>query len=289
MNDGLRYVLLMSSAGHIYFQALSQEASAVNGPFYVTNTLEVDHPALRESGSEQIGGGGISIYYSQVLQVLFFSYAQGLNFMASMTSITEDALKLSISQLHAQKQSTGSTNKNNSGNQPLCQWGEVGGHPGLITAFLQASNNPVVIMVTPDCLYVQEIKIGSKAKIVDMVAIRHGSAPNDNRTTLILLCEDGSLKIYMAGEDSTGFWLSPQLHPMASMLAQVKPPRKKRSPASKGLARPHGNLTFPIDFFEHCSLIQDIEYGGQDVLQVYNVQQVRKLTKWTKSKKIRRN
>ena len=278
MNDGLRYTLIMSHDGHIYFQALSQEASAVNGPFYVTNTLEVDHPALREAtGTEQIGGGGISIYYSQVLQVLFFSYAQGLNFMASMTKIQEDALKLSISQLYAQKPSTGSSsNKNNSGNQPLCQWGEVAGHPGLITAFLQASNNPVVIMVTPDCLFVQEIKIGSKAKIVDMVAIRHGSGAQDQRTTLILLCEDGSLKIYMAGEESTGFWLSPQLHPMASILSQVKPPRKKRSPHQNSKSqRFNGTLTFPIDFFEHCSIINDVEYGGQDVLQVYNVQQVK--------------
>ena len=77
----------------------------------------------------------------------------------------------------------------------------------------------------------------------------------------------------MAGEDSTGFWLSPQLHPMASILAQVKPPRKKK-PTSK-TNRTHGNLTFPIDFFEHCSLINDIEYGGPDVLQVYNVSQVK--------------
>ena len=77
-------------------------------------------------------------------------------------------------QVHVQKPTGSGTNKNNSGLQPLCQWGEVAGHPGLITAFLQASNNPVVIMVKPDGLAVQEIKIGSKAKIVDIVAIRHG-------------------------------------------------------------------------------------------------------------------
>ena len=63
----------------------------------------------------------------------------------------------------------------------------------------------------------------------------------------------------------------------------MKPPRKKRplvgagSAAAAGKAHrgQHGALTFPIDFFEHCSVINDVEYGGQDVLQVYNVQQVK--------------
>ena len=127
-----------------------------------------------------------------------------------------------------------------------------------------------VIMVKPDGLSVQEIKIGSKAKIVDIVAIRHGGPGQDQRTTLILLCEDGSLKIYMAGVEATGYWLSPKLHPLSSVLSQVKPPRKKRplagnsSTAGAGKAHrgQHGALTFPIDFFEHCSVINDVEYGG---------------------------
>ena len=36
-------------------------------------------------------------------------------------------------------------------------------------------------------------------------------------------------------------------------------------------------VTFPIDFFEHCSLMSNdsIEFGGSDVLQVYNVQQLK--------------
>lgn len=241
MADGLRYVLIMSSAGHIHFQSLTPEASAVNGPFYVTNTLDVSHPSLTEASSEQIGGGGVSIYYCQVMQVMFFSYAQGITFMASLTRIEEDALNQSISQIFAQKQppsgNSSSGNKNNAGNQPLCQWGEVSGHPGLITAFLQSSNNPVIVMVKPDGIVVQEIKIGSKAKIVDIVAIRHGersataagssgnasavAGNQEQRTTLILLCEDGSLKIYMAGVEATGYWLSPKLHPLSSVLSQV--------------------------------------------------------------------
>ena len=104
-----------------------------------------------------------------LLRLFTFSYSNGMSFMASMTSIKEDALTQAVTKIHIQK-SPSSGLKNNR-DQPLCQWGEVAGHPGLITAFLQASNNPVVIMVRPDGLNVQEIKIGSKAKIVDLVAI----------------------------------------------------------------------------------------------------------------------
>lgn len=65
-------------------------------------------------------------------------------------------------------------------------------------------NNPVVLMLKPDVFAIQEIKIApSKSKITDMVAIRHNSG-TDHRTTLILLCEDGSLKIYLANIDQTG-------------------------------------------------------------------------------------
>lgn len=45
------------------------------------------------------------------------------------------------------------------GAQSLCQWAEVAGHPGLVTAVMQASNNPVVLMLTPNTIYVQEIKV----------------------------------------------------------------------------------------------------------------------------------
>ena len=123
-------------------------------------------------------------------------------------------------------------------------------------------------MLEPDKVTTQEIKVGSKAKIMDMVAIRHASATNqaEEKTTMILLCEDGSLKIYMAGVEASGYWLQPSLQP-ACALSVAKPNKKKR--AAK-VHRSAGSLNFPQDFFEHCqNQTTDIEFGGLDVLQVW--------------------
>ena len=83
LEDGSRHVMIMSSAGHIYFQTMNEESSARHGPFYVTNIMDVNHADLKDS-SEQIGGGGVSIFYYHPLQMLFFSYVQGKSFMAPL-------------------------------------------------------------------------------------------------------------------------------------------------------------------------------------------------------------
>ena len=45
-------------------------------------------------------------------------------------------------------------------------WAEVPGHPGLLYCMAQASNNPVVLMVTPDAITLQEVKVTpAKAKV----------------------------------------------------------------------------------------------------------------------------
>lgn len=77
------------------------------------------------------------------------------------------------------------------------------------------------------------------------------------RTTLIILCEDGSLRIYVANtSSSTEFWLQPQFQP-TSPLAMLRAHPSKKSLGSKKKE----NLKFPIDFFEHCQLSNDVEVG----------------------------
>ncbi len=40
-------------------------------------------------------------------------------------------------------------------------------------------------------------------------------------------------------------------------------------------ARPTGQVSFPVDFFEHCTHTNDIDFGGNDVLQIYNTNQIK--------------
>lgn len=267
--DGVFYLLIISSVGYIYSQALDEASSAKFGFFYVTNTLDVYHPEIRDN--DQVGGGGVSIYYSHALQLLFFSYACGKSFIAPLKYMETDVTTVFQINLTGNKSSNGNKSNNNQP-QPLCQWSEVPNHPGLICSILETSNNPVILMIKPDTIMIQEIKaIPAKAKIMDMVVIRHPSSNAEHRTTLILLCEDGSLRIYMAGMEQTGYWMSPTVQPVGTM-ATVKPARKKKTIKT---GKPTGSVTFPIDFFEHCQVMNDVEFGGNDLLQIYNVAQIK--------------
>lgn len=67
-------------------------------------------------------------------------------------------------------------------------------------------------------------------QIQDMVAIRHTACNEQQRTTMILLCEDGSLRIYMANVENTSYWLQPSLQP-SSVISIMKPVRKRKAAA----------------------------------------------------------
>ena len=112
-------------------------------------------------------------------------------------------------------------------------------------------------------------------QIQDMVAIRHSASNSDQRTTLILLCEDGSLRIYMANVDNTGYWMSPGLQPQSAITA-LRPTKKKKQAGKQGSkGRTAGQVAFPVDYFEHCQQSNEVDFGGNDVLQIYNTPQIK--------------
>ncbi|KAJ6631770.1 Protein purity of essence [Pseudolycoriella hygida] len=274
--SGNYFLLLFASSGYIYTQALVDESLAKHGAFYVTNTLEIDHPMIVESKGA-LGEGGASIYYSHLLQMLFLSYSIGKNFMAPLTDVNEGVKCVVLLQTTPQ-----SKNSSKSTSQALMQWSEVAGHPGLIFAMQNQSNNPVIFMLKPEGILMQEIKYSSaKAKIIDMVAIRHTTGGVE-RSTLLLLCEDGSLRIFAANPKFTSFWLSPEVQPVANQLYQSFQPKSLRrskkvqkNQPGQGNAASSGQPQFPVDFFEHYTLLHDIDYGGCDLLQIYNTQQLK--------------
>ncbi|XP_047525824.1 E3 ubiquitin-protein ligase UBR4 [Pieris napi] len=279
--EGVMNMLCMSSAGHIYWQPLSEESRATLGTFYVTNTLEVLHPEIQDVAG-LVGGGGVSIYYSHTLKMLFFSYAQGKSFLAPLNSVEDSVKGTAMITVYGGGGGPKEGGRGKGGAQSLLQWAEVPGHPGLLTALMQASNNPVVLMLTPAGIHVQEIKVvPAKAKITDMVAVRHWCGAGEQKSTLILLCEDGSLRMYAADPARTGFWLSGAVQPVHAPRRRARPakpshahtaPRKQHQPTPK---TSDGAPQFPIDFFEHCHEMRDAEFGGNDLLQVYNTAQIK--------------
>ncbi|XP_063173479.1 E3 ubiquitin-protein ligase UBR4 [Candoia aspera] len=263
--EGKNIVVIMSSAGYIYLQLMEEASSAQHGPFYVTSVLEIAHEDLKDSNG-QVAGGGVSVYYSHVLQMLFFSYCQGKSFAATISRATLEVL-------HLFPINVKSSNGGSKTSPALCQWSEVMNHPGLVCCVQQTTGVPLVVMVKPDTFLIQEIKtLPAKAKIQDMVAIRHTACNEQQRTTMILLCEDGSLRIYMANVENTSHWLQPALQP-SSVVSIMKPVRKRKAAAIP--TRSSTQVNFPIDFFEHNQQLTDVEFGGNDLLQVYNAQQIK--------------
>lgn len=86
----------------------------------------------------------------------------------------------------------------------------------------------ILVSINPTTVPSQINKSLCSPQIQDMVAIRHTASNEQQRTTMILLCEDGSLRIYMANVENTSYWLQPSLQP-SSVISIMKPVRKRKT------------------------------------------------------------
>ncbi|CAF3538830.1 unnamed protein product [Rotaria sp. Silwood1] len=325
------YILIMASNGYIYYEQLCESSSARNGSFYVTNTLDIKHETISETNNNGILlGGGVSVYYSSTLKLLFWSYVHGKNFYGIIDERNVEKLlmirSIDVKMTPTTTSTSTSTNGNNKSTSTststyhtLCSWSEIPHHPGLIYTMTQMTNNPVILMITPSNVHLSEIKMQLKTtKIQDIVAIRY-----EQRTTFILLADDGSLKILLAELDKTNYWLNKlyqkkKYFPMFDLDLndeyfdydninyqytlsdnetddQQEPIVKRRkqtittttatttttpSSTTTAITNPtnestNGSIKFPVDFFESCQLLTEYEFGGRDLLDVYNVAQLK--------------
>ena len=76
----------------------------------------------------------------------------------------------------------------------------------------------------------------------------------------------------MANVEKTSYRLQPSLQP-SSVISIMKPVRKRKTATIT--TRTSSQVTFPIDFFEHNQQLTDVEFGGNDLLLVYNAQQIK--------------
>jgi len=168
------------------------------------------------------------------------------------------------------------------------------------------TTSPVVLMITPTNVAVNEIKIQLKtSKIQDIVGIRY-----DQRTNFLLLADDGSLKMFAADQEKTNYWLEKisanqrtfsmidfdlnedmfeyesnnSIYPLSDNETddQQEPTVKRRKSTITNTntntisnESSSGTVKFPVDFFETCHILTEYEFGGKDLLDVYNVAQLK--------------
>jgi E3 ubiquitin-protein ligase UBR4 len=169
-------------------------------------------------------------------------------------------------------------------------------------------------MVQPRAILVQELRTGnSKVKALDVVAFRHTSASGkESKTSLLMLCEDGSLRVHNVQADKTSTWI-PTSAAVTLAASFPKVPRKKKyarsvsKPAAPSGVVSHfaeflllknlqkkkkkncsnyfpffsieifvGSRHFATDFFEHCQPLQDVDFGGQELLYIYSSSQLKR-------------
>lgn len=56
------------------------------------------------------------------------------------------------------------------------------------------------------------------------------------------------------------------------MLSNTMKTKKKKVVKS---GKSSNSITFPVDFFENCVAMNDVEFGGNDLLQLYNQAQLK--------------
>lgn len=342
-----RYILILSGRAQVYAQVLGAEMRGTPN-YYVTNQLTMEPPcntttaALLGANSLSNTLIGFSLYYSHTMQLLFLSFLNSETVVAPFTienikrkNISRTtALNTPIGQVmgnlavmtevHEMIASETGTAMALNNNQPLLQWQEVPEHPGLIFALTLDTSTPVVMMVNENKISLQELN--PRRKVLDLVALSVSPATLSNPvlanavlngpqlrwTTMVNLCEDGSLQIYRALNENTSIWLKPSYLNFdelrytttggigkraklssiseggAAANTTTKAAGKKTtgegyaSVAARASSSGNANTSatraepkFPIDFFEHCTVMNDIEFGGADISELYNSQQIK--------------
>lgn len=197
------FIYLLSFSGHIYIQNMTPETHASNGPFYITNTLDMIHPMIT-SNDGLILGGGSSIYFSHILQILCISFVSGHNFMVTLDSTKQTIRFISTLDLPY-------TNKpQNKAPQPLVGWMEPLFFPGLLLTST-ATQQLKAFYLYPKVFKAHEFKISSmKQKICDYVLLNNRESKT-TKLSLMVVYEDGSYRIFNSNLNNDIYWLNDSL------------------------------------------------------------------------------
>uniref|UniRef100_A0A5K3EWD4 UBR-type domain-containing protein n=1 Tax=Mesocestoides corti TaxID=53468 RepID=A0A5K3EWD4_MESCO len=201
------YLFVMATFGSIMPQRLLPETRISCGQFYLADCLDWDPESLSSTGSSgtlqrnprtgTLGGGGVSVFYSNTLNLLLHSYHSG-HTVASSIDFGSDNVKVNHSFLLTDGSSSKGGNtllETNDSTEteiqssastatwsgPLNQWSEVREHPGLLTATAVESSGGnrfqrrhLIVAVEPDTVLLQPLPVDTEPplKRIDEVASR---------------------------------------------------------------------------------------------------------------------
>lgn len=254
------HLMLLSNSGHLYLQNLDDQSTyALQGSLYITTNVVLHCPDLEEKDGI-ISLGGCSLYFSHKLQTVFVSFLSGISIYFPFTKIEESVNKTFTINWRSSMKSLGM--------QALYRWSESLEHPGLVAALTHTSQNPLLFVMKPCQVVMQEIVTPSKSKVVDYALVNCSSVTPEMTTCLLVAGEDGSLRVFNVNNAVSDHWL-----PKRSVMSMFMPTSKKRQKSKLHLrSEKLDPPPFQVDFFESCQALSNVEFGGNDLLQIYNQQ-----------------
>ena len=232
-DQGVPFILVIAATGMVFVQELF-DAESDGGPCIMIEALPID--------AKLEGKGGSAIYYSQNLDLVFVSYADGKCFAGKL-----DSTKTMFTNAFAIcSPETG----------PYTRFVEFPADGATITCISKKVNASIALKIQKEEILQQPFKI-SKVESIAAVPVK-GKA--DNTRALLILTEDGTIHRYDLGDDLEEPEKKDAFNKLSlpNLLASVV---KEEKSAPK--------VNFPIDYFEHVDCITpSIELAG-DVLLYY--------------------
>lgn len=273
-----RYLLILTYGGVIHVQELFDDLRS-SETFFVTFTINIDFPEKWPNLKT-----GFSLYYSHLLQMLFVSYLNGYSFCCSFD--IQNIISQQITNIFSLESSKIS---NGISDLPISfyKWEELLSHPGLVFAST-TDGTTIALMFKIRKVKFQMVKF--KKKIADFATIstvdKIMNVFDNNASklaTVFFLLEDGSLRVHRAINFKTNYWTRSNisnlddLSPFNKNDKIGKPVKLIGNEHSTGSLSSTTNKTprFSVDYFEKCSQMNEVEFGGSDVLEVYNTLQIK--------------
>ena len=294
-----KFVLILGSNGHIYVQRLFEDVLATSGPFYVTSTVVASQKIAKsvssgwKNSAETIDEGGLSLVYSHRLQLLLLTCISGAYMIPDFN--------LSKKQFESDIQVDVIVNlmPKNARERWVLHQNDAFDH--LFPGFFIGCNNQgncLALAVRSDGV---DFALSDDLNHCSVKCCHYFAVPySPTQICVFGLNNEGKLLKLNVDMNHIPQWTNysmphlPDLgtscdfgyenpvtpKPMVKRATVVpekieKPATPLRKVGSYASAASSAVVKFPVDFFEKCQPSQNCDFGGNQLLQTYNRDQLK--------------